>query len=68
VRAGSVSPGPRPHRLAIGDRLEPVAVEPPFGFGWLLDGAGGDGAQAAYQVQVHRGGALVWDSGRVASS
>jgi alpha-L-rhamnosidase len=62
---------PRPDRLAIGDRVEPVAVEPPFGFGWLLDGAGGDGgdgAQAAYQVQVHRGEALVWDSGRVASS
>jgi alpha-L-rhamnosidase len=43
-----------------------VAVERPFGFGWLLDGDGG--TQAAYQIQVHRGSALVWDSGRVASS
>lgn len=40
-------------------------------FSWVLEGAGRDRAQTAYQVLVTLGeldGSLVWDRGRVASS
>jgi alpha-L-rhamnosidase len=61
-----------PAGLRCAHKVDPLGVAPDrVRFSWILEGAGSDRAQAAYQVLVTLGeadGPLVWDSGRVASS
>lgn len=53
---------PAPDRLTVNDLTDPVAIESAPRFGWWLAGAT---IQSGYQIQVHRGSAVRWDSGRV---
>ncbi len=61
--AAHAKPKP-PSELTVGDRARPLNVHGAPRFGWMV----GDGRQSAYQLQVTRDGAPVWDSGRVGSS
>ncbi len=53
-----------PAKLTVGDRARPLNVEGAPRFGWMPPSA----AQTAYEIEVSRDGADVWDSGKVASS
>ncbi len=57
-----------PSELTVGDRTRPLNVEGAPLFGWLPQD-GPNELQSAYQLEVSRAGdgAVVWDSGKVAS-
>jgi alpha-L-rhamnosidase len=58
-----------PEDLRVGDRTHPLNVEGPPLFSWQV-GAADDDLQSAYQIQLRHDGAdaIVWDSGKKASS
>jgi hypothetical protein len=62
LAATAQAAGP-PTQLTVGDQERPLNVEGAPQFGWMPAAD-----QTAYQVTVSKGGAQVWDSGKVASS
>ena len=60
---GSAQAAGPPTQLTVGDRERPLNVEGAPQFGWMPASD-----QTAYQLTVAKGGATVWDSGKVASS
>jgi alpha-L-rhamnosidase-like protein len=71
----TAAPGPgrdhapsTPTGLVVDDRTNPLGVQGTPHFGWLPQDRDGDEVQTAYQLVVTRGGAPVWDSGKVPSS
>jgi hypothetical protein len=61
-------PPSSPARLTVDGRTDPLAIDGVPHFGWLPRDRDRGETQSAYQVVVRRGHAVVWDSGRVASS
>jgi hypothetical protein len=63
-------PPEAPTRLTVAGRVAPLAVDGVPQFGWLPQDDDGNEVQSAYEIVVRhaRDGAVVWDSGRVASS
>ncbi len=53
-----------PGKLTVGDRARPLNVEGAPAFGWMP----GSPVQTAYEIKLSKDGAVVWDSGKVASS
>ncbi|HET7016350.1 MAG TPA: family 78 glycoside hydrolase catalytic domain [Streptosporangiaceae bacterium] len=76
--AGPLPVGLLPVGLRCAHLEDPLGVAPDrVRFGWQLDGSGGSGSlsrsgsgrlQTGYQIQVHRGQDLTWDSGQVQSA
>ncbi len=71
--AGQTSTGNAPLAptdLNIADRARPLNVEGAPLFGWVPNDPDGNEIQTAYQIQLTRAsdGALIWDSGKIASS
>jgi alpha-L-rhamnosidase-like protein len=68
--AGRSGTAEAPSHLTIGDLTKPLDVTGSPQFGWLPADRDSDETQTAYKITVRSGltGALVWDSGRVASS
>jgi hypothetical protein len=57
-----------PTQLTVGDRSDPLDVQGAPQFGWMPQSSKGNDKQTAYEITVSKGGAGVWDSGKVASS
>ncbi len=56
-------------RLRCNHLENPIGIDDPNPrLGWILESKRPSEKQTAYQVRVRRGSALLWDSGRVASS
>ena len=68
--AAGPSTAQAPDHLTVGDLTRPLDVAGTPQFGWLPQDRAGDETQTAYQITVRNGltGAMVWNSGRVASS